>query len=136
MRFILRHPRPRTLICAVNTPGELAELCAAGEGQYSREDDKLLEAYNRLQTLDQGVPIFLGALLTANLRQNHCGLQNLARVLGEKLPAIPLNVPDSPARIHAEAQRLVALLPARGFGRYAAVDPQEIMGGAALAAQD
>ena len=130
LRFILRNAQPRTVICAVNSRQELDELLAAGTGTHGSDDDRWLDEYNRLQTLDQGVGIFLGALLTDNLRQNYCGVNNLARVLGETLPELPLNVSDSAARIQAVARRLVALLPERGFARYARLDPRQVLAGA------
>ena len=99
----------------------MRELIAAGEGGYGVEDERVLEQYNRLQTMDKGVPVFLGALMADNLRQNYFGVLHLARVLGEKLGRLPLNEVDSGERVKAEGRRLVGMLAGRGYGKYAGV---------------
>ncbi|MCX7019828.1 MAG: aldo/keto reductase [Candidatus Sumerlaeota bacterium] len=128
LRFVLRNPQPRTLVCAINTRRELEELLPAPDSAHHTDDARPLENYDRLQTRDDGVPVFLGALMTDNLRQNYFGVTHLARALGKALPELPLNVPDSPARIRAVAQRLLALLPESRFARYAGLVPPDIIG--------
>jgi hypothetical protein len=47
---------------------------------------------------------------------------HLSRVLGQKMPEIPLNEPDSQEIIQAYATSLLGLAQAHGYGRYLSAD--------------
>jgi aryl-alcohol dehydrogenase-like predicted oxidoreductase len=118
LRFILANPLVTAAICSVNSPEELENVIQAGEGVYSEADSQLLAQYQQADLQDSSIPLYLGALKYDNLRMNYFGCLNLARALGIKMPAIPLNQDDSPELIRACAAELTQAARAAGYQRY------------------
>ena len=113
-RFILSNPAVTCCISAVNNPEELEGLIQAGEGGFTEQDAGLLERYSAAARQDDSIPLYLGGLRHDNLRMNYFGAMHLARVLGRPMPEIPLNEPDSRARIQDFAAGLQDEVRARG----------------------
>ncbi len=107
LRFLCANPRITTVICAINSLDELANLAQAGDGDFTSEDQQLLERYQQAAMEDNSIPLYLGGLQHDNLRMNYFGAMHLARVLGVKAPEIPLNEPDSQERIRRYAAGLL-----------------------------
>ena len=118
IRFVHQHPLITGAICAINNLNELEYLLQAGEGPFTEADQTVLSQYQRAVAQDNSVPLYLGALRHDNLRMNFFGASNLSKVLGVPMPNIPLNEPDSQARILAHAAGLIEVVRAKGYGRY------------------
>jgi hypothetical protein len=118
IRFIHTNPLITTVICAVNAPAEVENLILAGSGEFTSADEQLLARYQQAVSLDSSIPLYLGALRHDNLRMNYFGAAHLSRVLGVKMPEIPLNQPDSPDQIRAYAAGLLDQVRAAGCQRY------------------
>ena len=118
LRFTSTHPLVTTTICAVNSPAELENLILAGGSDYTQADDDLLQHYQLAISLDKCIPLYLGALEHDNLRMNYFGALHLSRILGVKMPEIPLNQPDSQAQIQGFAAELAAQARVAGYQRY------------------
>ncbi len=118
LRFILANPLVSTVVCAVNSPEELENVILAGSGDFTAGDGRLLEHYQRAVSQDRSIPLYLGALKHDNLRMNYFGSAHLSRVLGEKMPDIPLNQPDSQEQVRAYAAGLLDRVRAQGGGGY------------------
>lgn len=71
-----------------------------------------------MQTLDSGVPVFIGGLLADNLRANLFGCSNLSRVLKTGMPSVAVNEPGARDEILSHARSLLPKVREAGFGRY------------------
>jgi aryl-alcohol dehydrogenase-like predicted oxidoreductase len=118
LRFIHANPLITSVICAVNSQEELENVILAGSGDFSDEDNQLMEQYQRAVSQDKSIPLYLGALKHDNLRMNYFGALHLSRVLGVKMPAIPLNQLDSQTQIQIYAAGLLDLVRATDCQRY------------------
>jgi aryl-alcohol dehydrogenase-like predicted oxidoreductase len=118
LRFIQSNPMITTVICAVNEPEEVENVILAGSGGFTSADIELLKQYQQAVSMDSSIPLYLGALNHDNLRMNYFGASHLARVLGVKMPEIPLNQPDSQAQIQTFAATLIDQVRASDCRRY------------------
>jgi predicted aldo/keto reductase-like oxidoreductase len=110
IRFLRSSPRITAIFNAINSLAELDLLVAAGEGAFTEADSLVLDRYNQAITSADGMHLYLAGLKQDNLRMNYFGALHLSRLLGVPMPAIALNEPDAPQRIHAHAEQLYALV--------------------------
>jgi hypothetical protein len=121
LRFVRRDPRIACALAAVNAPDELEAAIAAGTGSFAAEDEAALARYDAFHERDGGIPFFLSGLFADNLRMNFFAVANLCRALGVPMPGVPLNEPDSRARLFELLVPIAEQLTARGMARYAAL---------------
>lgn len=116
--FARNNPLITTVISAVNSPDQLENVIAAGNGSFTDESQQVLEQYRQSISQADNVPLYLGALCHDNLRMNYFGAAHLARVFGVKMPNIPLNELDSQRKILQFAAGLMVYARDQGYNRY------------------
>lgn len=118
IKFLRNNPKISTVFCAVNSMEELDLLIKAGEGEFTKEDEDILSKYNELQTIDNGVPLYLSGLKGSNIRKNFHAVTNLSRALGLHSPDFKLNESDTEQKINEYAQSIMKIVKEKGYGKY------------------
>ena len=116
VQWVNSHAQITTSVCAINAPDELGQLINAGNGPLTARGEEELAAYMQAIERDEHIPFLIAAAMCGpeNRRSLQFGLANLARALLVPYPDIPLNEPDTDARLLAFQQGI--LLEARKRG--------------------
>ncbi|MCU0522525.1 MAG: hypothetical protein MUF84_17760 [Anaerolineae bacterium] len=117
VQWVNSHEQITTCVCAINTSEELDQLIDAGNGPLTARGEEELAAYMRALEQDDHIPFLVAAAMCGpeNRRSLQFGLANLAKALHYPYPAIPLNAPDTDARLLAYQQEILLEALKRGL---------------------
>jgi len=116
--YILAHKSVTTTVCAVNSMEELDALLAAGNRDFTGDDDKILAKYSALQAVENGIPLFIGGTKGRNLRKNKCALESLSEALGIAYPDLRLNEQDAEQQLQSAITNALTAAADQGYEKY------------------